>query len=93
MTDGLPAQARGRGAAPPGRSEGGFGTILKRGDPDRGALVLLIASAGCQFARLERALVMAHIAGRRWPGGRRRAGDSWRIEPITAPVRSGSLVN
>ena len=36
--------------------EGGFGTILKRGDSDRGSLVLLLASRGQHWACLERAL-------------------------------------
>ncbi|HEU0309612.1 MAG TPA: DUF1491 family protein [Sphingomicrobium sp.] len=36
--------------------EGGFGTIVKRGDPDRGALILLIARRGEHRACLERAL-------------------------------------
>lgn len=35
---------------------GGFGTILRKGDADRGSLLLLIASRGVHFACLERAL-------------------------------------
>lgn len=35
---------------------GGFATIMKRGDPDRGALVLMISSRGEHQACLERAL-------------------------------------
>lgn len=37
-------------------SAGGFGTILKRGDDNRGALILLIARRGEHHACLERAL-------------------------------------
>lgn len=37
-------------------TEGGFGAILKRGDPDRGALLLLIARCGEHVAGLERML-------------------------------------
>jgi hypothetical protein len=37
-------------------AEGGFGTIVKRGDPDRGALVLIVARRGEHQACLERAL-------------------------------------
>ena len=36
--------------------EGGFATVLKRGDADRGSLLLLIASRGVHQACLERAL-------------------------------------
>ena len=35
---------------------GGFGTIVRRGDPERGSLVLLIATRGQHYAGLERAL-------------------------------------
>ncbi|MDQ3079874.1 MAG: DUF1491 family protein [Pseudomonadota bacterium] len=34
--------------------EGGFAMVIARGDPDRGALVLLIARRGVHFACLER---------------------------------------
>ena len=36
--------------------EGGFGTILARGDPDRGSLLLLIAQRGGHVACLERGI-------------------------------------
>lgn len=35
---------------------GGFGTILKKGDADSGALVLLVAARGDHYACLERML-------------------------------------
>lgn len=35
-------------------SAGGFATIAKRGDPDRGALILLIAERGRNIALIER---------------------------------------
>lgn len=35
---------------------GGFGAVLKRGDPDRGSLILLIAGRGQHWACFERAL-------------------------------------
>jgi hypothetical protein len=38
------------------QAEGGFATIIRRGDPERGALVLAIASRGAHQAFLERAL-------------------------------------
>lgn len=37
-------------------SEGGFGTVLKKGDPERGALLLLVGSRGRHVACLERLL-------------------------------------
>ena len=38
------------------QAEGGFGTILRRGDADRGSLVVLLASRGRHHACFERAL-------------------------------------
>ena len=35
-------------------SAGGFATIVKRGDPDSGALILLIAERGRPYALIER---------------------------------------
>ena len=37
-------------------SEGGFAAILKRGDPDRGVLLLTVSSRGRHVAFLERAM-------------------------------------
>jgi hypothetical protein len=45
MTGRLPAQLEASALDPPAsKRRAAFGTILKRGDPDRGALILLIAS-------------------------------------------------
>lgn len=38
------------------QAEGGFGTVLARGDAQRGALVLVVRERGRLFALLERAL-------------------------------------
>jgi len=57
MTERLPAKLEASGLLRQAEAEGGFGTILKRGDPDRGALILMIAQRGRHFAVLERALV------------------------------------
>ena len=81
-------------------ASGDFATILKKGDPDRGALLLLVASRGRHVACLERTL---NLDGQyRWsstgPGEsagsaeiaellRKRARfdeDSWTIELDTA---------
>jgi hypothetical protein len=37
-------------------AEGGFATILRRGDPERGSLVLVVSSRGRHLAFLERVL-------------------------------------
>lgn len=37
-------------------AEGDFATVLKKGDPDRGALLLVVASRGSYVACLERVL-------------------------------------
>jgi hypothetical protein len=37
-------------------AEGGFATVIKRGDPDRGSLLLFVSSRGRHVACLERVL-------------------------------------
>ncbi|MFL6737964.1 MAG: DUF1491 family protein [Sphingomicrobium sp.] len=56
MTGRLSAQLEAAGLIRRAEAQGGFGAIIKRGDPDRGALILLIASRGRHHACLERAL-------------------------------------
>jgi hypothetical protein len=56
LADRLPAQLEAAALVRQAEAEGGFGAIVKRGDPDRGALVLLIAHRGQHHACLERAL-------------------------------------
>ncbi len=56
MAERLPAQLEASGLIRQAEAEGGFGTILKRGDPDRGALVLIVTRRGDHHAFLERAL-------------------------------------
>ncbi|MCL6698810.1 DUF1491 family protein [Sphingomonas sp. NSE70-1] len=56
MAERLPAHLEAAGFIRQAEAEGGFGTIIKRGDADRGALILLIASRGQHQACLERAL-------------------------------------
>ena len=57
MSERLPAHLEAAGLLRQAEAEGGFGAILKRGDPDRGALILIIARRGEHHAVLERALV------------------------------------
>jgi len=56
MEERLPAHLEVSALLRQAEAEGGFGTIVKRGDPDRGALILLIANRGQHQACLERAL-------------------------------------
>ena len=54
MDNRLPAKLEASSLVRRAEVEGGFGMILARGDPDRGALVLLIAHRGGHVACLER---------------------------------------
>ena len=56
MAERLPAQLEATALIRRAEAEGGFGTIIKRGDNDRGALILLIARRGNHSACLERTL-------------------------------------
>lgn len=56
MAGRLPAHLEAGALVRQAEAEGGFGTIIKRGDPDRGALILMIARRGEHHAFLERAL-------------------------------------
>jgi hypothetical protein len=77
-------------------AQGDFAAILKRGDPDRGSILLMVSSRGRHVATLERRLVLD--GGYRWHavGPKESAGsaeiadflqkrerfdaDSWAIE-------------
>jgi len=56
MSERLPAHLEAAALIRQAEAEGGFGTIVKRGDADRGAMILLIASRGEHRACLERTL-------------------------------------
>jgi len=56
MDDRLPANIEATALIRQVEAAGGFGTILKRGDPDRGALILLVTRRGNHCACLERTL-------------------------------------
>ena len=56
MSERLPAHLEAAGLIRQVEAEGGFGAIVKRGDPDRGALILLISNRGQHQACLERTL-------------------------------------
>jgi hypothetical protein len=96
MSDRLPAHVEASALIRRVEVEGGFATILKRGDPDRGSLILLVASRGRHQACLERQLVpdgsyrwqrvgpMANAGAQTladWSQKRRKFDeDSWLIE-------------
>ena len=63
MSERLPAHLEAAALIRQAEAEGGFGTIIKRGDADRGALILLIASRGVHRACLERTLGSDGIYG------------------------------
>jgi hypothetical protein len=56
MAERLPAHLEVAALIRHAESDGGFGTVLNSGDPDRGALVLLISRRGEHKACLERNL-------------------------------------
>jgi hypothetical protein len=63
MENRLPAHLEAAALIRKAESGGGFGTIVKRGDADRGALILLIAHKGEHRACLERTLGSDGIYG------------------------------
>ena len=56
MAEPLPAHLEAAGFLRGAEEEGGFGTVLRKGDPDRGSLILIIGSRGKHFGCLERSL-------------------------------------
>jgi hypothetical protein len=56
MAERLPAHLEASSLIRRAQAEGGFGTVVKRGDADRGSLVLLISSRGGHWACFERVL-------------------------------------
>ena len=56
MAERLPAHLEAASLIRRVEAEGGFGTVVKRGDPDRGSLILLISNRGVHWACFERAL-------------------------------------
>ena len=54
MSDRLPAKLEASALIRQAESEGGFATVLRRGDPDRGAILLLVMERGVPLAMIER---------------------------------------
>jgi hypothetical protein len=79
LNDRLPARVEVAAIMRRAQSEGGFATILHRGDPDRGAISLLVAEKGRVEAVLERQ--MAADFSYRWtkvPSSIALEGSGWR---------------
>lgn len=76
--DRLPAALEAAGLVRRAEAAGDFATILKRGDSDRGAILLVVASRGRHIACLERALA---------PGG----GYDWRVVGPGESAGSGEI--
>ena len=62
--DRLPASVEAAGLIRRVSADGDFATIIKKGDPDRGALLLVVTSRGRHVGCLERVLDLA--TGYRW---------------------------
>ena len=59
MSDGrLAASVEAAGLVRRAEAEGGFAAILRKGDPDRGSLLIVVRSRGGHVASLERSLAM-----------------------------------
>ena len=56
MAERLPAHVEAAALIRQAEVDGGFGTVVARGDPDRGSLILLISRRGRHQACLERSL-------------------------------------
>ncbi len=54
MSDRLPARLEATALIRQAESNGGFATVIKRGDPDSGAIVLIVAERGALVAMIER---------------------------------------
>ena len=75
----LPARIEASSLVRRAEIEGGSGMILARGDPDRGALILLLASRGIHVACLERQLDAggAYVWQRTGPEAGASAEEMW----------------
>jgi len=56
MAERLPAHLEAAAFLRQAEQDGGFGTVLRKGDPDRGAIILLVGNRGQHVGCVERAL-------------------------------------
>ena len=62
----LPASVEAAGLVRRAQNDGDFATIIKKGDPDRGSILLVVSSRGRHVACLERTLSLD--GGYQWMG-------------------------
>ena len=74
MDERLPARLEATALLRQAEALGGFGAVVKRGDPDRGVLVLLISRRGEHQACLERTLTPG--GDYRWQAVGPKAGEN-----------------
>ena len=80
MSERLPAGLEAASIVRRAESAGGFATLLKRGDSDRGSIVLVVTSRGRHVAILER--MLSADGSYRW--NRSGPGESGRSEEVSA---------
>ena len=66
MSDRLPASLEAAALIRRAEASGDFATIIKKGDPDRGSILLVVSSRGRHVACLERMLALD--GGYQWHG-------------------------
>ena len=82
--DRLPASVEASGLVLSAQAAGDFATILKKGDPDRGALLLVVSSRGRHVGCLERVLSL-ESGGYRWqPTGPGESAGSAEVRDFLA---------
>lgn len=86
MNERLPAALEVAALVRKAEAQGGFAAVIRRGDPDRGVIILHIVERGVDIALLERTLAQDFTyRWQRGTGGATRAQsridpDSWLIE-------------
>ena len=74
------------------QAAGDFATVIRKGDPERGSLLLLVTSRGRHVACLERVLDLD--GGYRWQAvAARRIGGFRGNRPISSPSAHGSTTD
>ena len=76
MSGGLPAHLEVAGILRRAAASGDFATIIRRADPDRGSLLLIVASRGQHVACLERVLNLDGAYSWRRTGPAESAGSA-----------------
>jgi hypothetical protein len=73
VTDRLPARIEVSALLRQVQAEGGFGMIIARGDPDAGALMVVLCDRGADYRAYER---MPSLGGRIWQCAKRHNAES-----------------